>query len=190
MKGIINTGIGKRGTVATATVAHAERRPPFGNDAQLLETQVRDEVQRRVTPVLEEMAPGEAELKYVDVRVNRPTALPAGAAPGFEELTPGTEFVAEKVEVALTLDAKLPAQFRKDLKNLIKSKLDMLDVPVEITESVLAFPTPRPQPQAPRETPPFGAYGYPPMQQPPQQHAPQPAPQLVPVAAPPPPAPA
>jgi flagellar motor switch protein FliG len=199
MKGIINTGIGKRGTATaaatvclllSATVAHAERRPPFGNDAQLLETQVRDEVQRRVTPVLEEMAPGEAELKYVDVRVNRPTALPAGAAPGFEELTPGTEFVAEKVEVALTLDAKLPAQFRKDLKNLIKSKLDMLDVPVEITESVLAFPTPRPQPQAPREAPPFGAYGYPPMQQPPQQHAPQPAPQLVPVAAPPPPAPA
>jgi flagellar motor switch protein FliG len=201
MKGIINMGTGKgRAAVAavatclmllSATAARAERRPPYGNDAQLLETRVREEIQRRVQPVLEEMAPGQAELKYVDVRVNRPTALPAGAAPGFEELTPGTEFVAEKVEVALTLDAKLPAPFRKDLKNLIKSKLEMLDVPVEITESVLAFPTPRPQPQAPREMPPFGAYGgYPPPQQQAPQRTQEPAPQILPVAAAPPAAPA
>jgi hypothetical protein len=161
------------------TTARAERRPPFGNDAQLLETNVRDEVQRRITPVLEEMAPGQAELKYIDVRVNRPTALPAGAAPGFEELTPGTEFVAERVEVALTLDSKLPPQFRKDLKNLIKSKLDVLDIPVEVTESVFPFPTPRQQPQQ-REMPP---YPYP---QPPQQPAPraEPAPQPAPVPPP------
>jgi flagellar motor switch protein FliG len=189
MNRIINMRIGMAAaaaalaTLLAASAAHAERRPPFGNDAQLLEANVRDEVTRRIAPVLEEMAPGQAELKYVDVRVNRPTALPAGAAPGFEELTPGTEFVAERVEVAVTLDAKLPAQFRKDLKNLLKSKLDMLDVPVEITESVIAFPTPRPQPQQ-REMPP---YGYPP---PPQQQAPQPreqpAPQPLPAALPPP----
>ena len=130
MKRIINmrTGMGAA-AVALVTLlatgsARAERRPPFGNDAQLLEANVREEVQRRIAPVLEEMAPGQAELKYVDVRVNRPTALAAGADPGFEELAPGADFVAERVEVALTLDAKLPAQFRKDLKNLIKSKLD------------------------------------------------------------------
>jgi flagellar motor switch protein FliG len=165
--------------------ARAERRPPFGNDAQLLEANVRDQVQRRIGPVLEEMAPGQAELKYVDVRVNRPTALPAGAAPGFEELTPGTEFVAERVEVAVTLDSKLPAQFRKDLKNLLKSKLDVLDVPVEITESVIAFPTPRPQPQQREMSP----YAYPPPPQPaPQREREQPAPQPYPVAPPPPPA--
>src|SRR5450432_2571237 len=181
MKGIINVGTWK-GAVAclmllSATAAHAERRPPFGNDAQLLETQVRDEVQRRVTPVLDEMAPGQAELKYVDVRVNRPTALPAGAAPGFEELTPGTEFVAERVEVAVTLDAKLPPQFRKDLKNLLKSKLEMLDVPVEITESVIAFPTPRPQPQQREMSP----YSYPQPPQPaPQREREPPAPQQYP----------
>ena len=171
-------------TLLGVTAAHAERRPPFGNDAQLLETNVRDEVQRRVAPVLEEMAPGQAELKFIDVRVNHPTALPAGAAPGFEELTPGTEFVAERVEVALTLDAKLPAQFRKDLKNLIKSKLDVLDVPVEITESVIPFPTPRPQPQQREMSP----YNYPPPQpqQPPQraQPEPQPLPAAVPAPAP------
>jgi flagellar motor switch protein FliG len=191
MKRIINTRTGM-GAAALALVtlwaagsAHAERRPPFGNDAQLLEANVRDQVTRRIAPVLEEMAPGQAELKYVDVRVNRPTALPAGAAPGFEELTPGTEFVAERVEVAVTLDSKLPAQFRKDLKNLLKSKLDMLDVPVEITESVIAFPTPRPQPQQ-REMSPFG---YPPPPQPaPQREREQPAPQPYPL--PPPPAPA
>jgi hypothetical protein len=161
-------------TLLSVTAAHADRRPPFGNDAQMLESRVREEVQRRIGPVLEEMAPGQAELKYIDVRVNRPTALPAGAAPGFEELTPGTEFVAERIEVALTLDSKLPAQFRKDLKNLIKSKLDALDVPVEVTESVIAFPTPRPQPQPPREMP----YGYPQ-----QQPAPQPREQPAPPAA-------
>jgi flagellar motor switch protein FliG len=168
-------------TLLSVTAARADRRPPFGNDAQLLETQVREEAQRRIDPVLEEMAPGQAELKYIDVRVNRPTALPAGAAPGFEELTPGTEFVAERIEVALTLDSKLPAQFRKDLKNLIKSRLDALDVPVEVTDSVIAFPTPRPQPQAPREPP----YGYPPPQPPaaaPREPTAPPAPPVTPAA--------
>ena len=186
MKRIINmrTGMGAAAvalvTLLAAGSARAERRPPFGNDAQLLEANVRDQVTRRIAPVLEEMAPGQAELKYVDVRVNRPTALPAGAAPGFEELTPGTEFVAERVEVAVTLDSKLPAQFRKDLKNLLKSKLDMLDVPVEITESVIAFPTPRPQPQQREMSP----YAYPPPPQPaPQREREQPAPQPYPVAA-------
>jgi flagellar motor switch protein FliG len=173
--------------VLAAGGARAERRPPFGNDAQMLESRVREEIQRRVAPVLEEMAPGQAELKYIDVRVNRPTALPAGAAPGFEELTPGTEFVAEKVEVALTLDAKLPPQFRKDLKNLIKARLDALDIPVEVTDSVIAFPTPRPQPPQPREQLP---YPYPPAPPPAPQpkSAAEPQPHLPPPVAPPPPA--
>jgi len=35
------------------TAARAERRPPFGADAQLLEANVREQVQRRITPVLE-----------------------------------------------------------------------------------------------------------------------------------------
>ena len=65
-------------TLLATGSARAERRPPFGNDAQLLEANVREQVQRRIAPLLEQMAPGQAELKYVDVRVNRPTALPAG----------------------------------------------------------------------------------------------------------------
>ncbi|HVV51150.1 MAG TPA: hypothetical protein VHO06_15890 [Polyangia bacterium] len=192
MKRIIHGGSGKRAAAAAlaavlwAGAARADRRPPFGNDAQLLESNVRQEVQRRVGPVLDEMAPGQAELKYVDVRVNHPTALPAGAAPGFEELTPGTEFVAEHVEVALTLDSKLPAQFRKDLKNLIKSKLDLLDVPVDITETVFPFPTPRQQPQQ-REAPPWG---YPPPPQQPPAAKTEPAPERPPAPLPPPAAPA
>jgi len=44
--------------------------------------------------------------------VTRPTALPAGASPGFEEMAGAAEFVAEKAEVALVLDAKLPPPFR------------------------------------------------------------------------------
>ncbi|MES1205550.1 MAG: hypothetical protein ABUS79_06395, partial [Pseudomonadota bacterium] len=166
-------------------LARAERRPPFGNDAALLESRVREDVQRRVSPVLEEMAPGQAELKYIDVRVNRPTALPSGAAPGFEDLTPGTEFVAERVEVALVLDSKLPPQFRKDLKNLIKARLDALDVPVDVSDSVIAFPTPRPQPQSPREPLP---YPYPPAPQPQPQPAHAGQPPAAPVAPAPPPA--
>ena len=157
--------------------ARADRRPPSGNDAQMLETRVREEIERRVNPLLEQMAPGQAELKYVDVRVTRPTALPAGAAPGFEELSPGTEFVAERAEVALVLDSKLPPPFRKDLKNLIKNRLDGLSVPIELRETVIAFPTPRPQPQAPREMP----FGYPPPRD--AERAPVAAP---PAAAPPP----
>jgi len=159
-------------TLLVASSARADRRPPGGPDALMLETQVRENIERRINPLLEQMAPGQAELKYVDVRVTRPTALQPGASPGFEEMAPGAEFVAEKADVALTLDAKLPPPFRKDLKNLIKNRLDGLAVPVEIHETVIPFPTPRPQPTAPPEL----AFRYPPMPQ-------MPAPQAAPAAA-------
>jgi len=151
-----------------ATTARAERRPPYGMDAILLEAQVRETIERRIAPLLEQMAPGQAELKYVDVRVTRPTALPAGASPGFEEMAGAAEFVAEKAEVALVLDAKLPPPFRKDLKTLIKNRLEGLAVPIDIKESVIPFPTPRPQPTTPPELP----FRYPPM---PQMQQPTPA---------------
>jgi flagellar motor switch protein FliG len=170
-------------TMLAATPARAERRPPYGMDAILLESQVRETIERRITPLLEQMAPGQAELKYVDVRVTRPTALPAGASPGFEEMAPGAEFVAEKAEVSLVLDAKLPPPFRKDLKNLIKNRLEGLAVPIEIKESVIPFPTPRPQPTAGPEPYPFR---FPPMPQPQQQQA-APAPTAPPPAPTPPP---
>jgi flagellar motor switch protein FliG len=173
---LLAAGLALAATALTVTTARADRRPPYGMDAILLETQVRETIERRITPLLEQMAPGQAELKYVDVRVNRPTALPAGASPGFEEMAPGAEFVAEKAEVSLVLDSKLPAPFRKDLKNLIKNRLEGLAVPIEIRESVIPFPTPRPQPTPPPEMP----FRYPPMPQmqqpPPQQAAPAPAP--------------
>jgi flagellar motor switch protein FliG len=162
-------GLALAAILLTAAAARAERRPPYGVDALMLETQVRETIERRITPLLEQMAPGQAELKYVDVRVTRPTALPATAAPGFEETAPGAEFVAEKAEVSLVLDAKLPPPFRKDLKNLIKNRLEGLAVPIDIKESVIAFPTPRPQPTVPPEIP----FRYPPM---PQMQAPTSAP--------------
>jgi hypothetical protein len=142
-----------------------ERRAPYGMDALMLETQVRESIERRINPLLEQMAPGQAELKYVDVRVGRPTAQPGTSEPGFEDTAPGAAFVAEKAEVSLVLDAKLPAPFRKDLKNLIKNRLDSLAVPIDIKESVIAFPTPRPQPTVPPEIP----FRYPPMPQMPAQ---------------------
>src|SRR4029077_7868359 len=153
----------------TASSARAERRAPYGMDPILLEAQVREQIERRIAPLLEQMAPGQAELKYVDVRVTKPTALPAGASPGFEEMAGGAEFVAEKAEVSLVFDSKLPPPFRKDLKNLIKNRLEGLAVPVDIHETVIPFPTPRPQPTTPPEMP----FRYPPM---PQMQAPGPAP--------------
>src|SRR4029079_8912296 len=163
----------------SAAGARADRRSPYGVDALLLEAQVRESIERRINPLLEQMAPGQAELKYVDVRVNKPTALPAGASPGFEENAPGAEYVAEKAEVSLTQDAKLPSPFRKDLKNLIKNRLDGLSVPIDIKETVIPFPTPRPQPTAPPEPYPFR---YPQMPQ--AQQSTPPAAQPTPTPAP------
>ena len=175
------------GMLAAAPPAHADRRPPFGNDPGMLETRVREDVERRVVPLLEQMAPGQADLTYVDVRVNRPTALATGSNPGFEDLGPGADFVAERIEVNLQLDSKLPAPFRKDLKALVKGRLESLAVPVDIKEHVMAYPTPRPQPQAPREQAPY----YPPLPAP-QAAPPAPAaaatPPVPPAAKPPEPA--
>src|SRR5262245_37658980 len=106
----------------TAGAARAERRAPYGADAMLLETQVRETIERRINPLLEQMAPGQAELKYVDVRVARPSAMPGTSEPGFEDSAPGGAFVAQSAEVTVILDSKLPVPFRKDLKNLIKNK--------------------------------------------------------------------
>jgi flagellar motor switch protein FliG len=144
----------------TAAAARAERRAPYGIDPRLLETQVRDTIERRITPLLEQMAPGQVELKYVDVKVAKLTEV-GGGSPGFEETAPGAEFVAQSAEVSLALDAKLPAPFRKDLKNLIKNRLESIGVKIDITESVMPFPTPRPQPTVPPEL----AFRYPPMPQ-------------------------
>ncbi|HET6146926.1 MAG TPA: FliG C-terminal domain-containing protein [Polyangia bacterium] len=165
-------------TLAAAPPARADRRPPFGNDPGMLETRVREDVERRIVPLLEQMAPGQADLTYVDVRVNRPTALATGSNPGFEDLGPGADFVAERIEVNLQMDSKLPAPFRKDLKALVKSRLESLAVPVDIKEHVLAYPTPRPQPIPPREPAPY----YPP---PPAPQAAPPAPATPPTPPPP-----
>ena len=135
--------------------AHADRRPPFGNDPGMLETRVREDVERRISPLLEQMAPGQADLGYVDVRVNRPTALATGSNPGFEDLGPGADYVAERIEINLQLDSKLPADFRNNLKALIKGKLESIAVPVDIKDHVFAYPTPRPQPPQQREPPPY-----------------------------------
>ena len=56
----------------TGRTARADRRAPYGVDAAMLEAQVRESIERRINPLLEQMAPGQAELKYVDVRVTRP----------------------------------------------------------------------------------------------------------------------
>jgi flagellar motor switch protein FliG len=155
--------------------ARADRKPPFGADAGLLEARVREDIERRVTPLLDQMAPGQVDLLYVDVRVNRPTALATGTNPGFEDLGPGADFVAERAEISLQMDSKLPVPFRKDLKALIKGKLESLAVPVDIKEKVIPYPTPRPQPPTPREPLPY-YQPQPPPPAPPPQPQPQPAP--------------
>lgn len=174
-------------TVAIATLAparaHADRRPPFGNDPGMLETRVREDVERRISPLLEQMAPGQADLGYVDVRVNRPTALATGANPGFEDLGPGADYVAERIEINLQLDSKLPADFRNNLKSLIKGKLESLSVPIDIKDHVFVYPTPRPHPEQ-REQPP-----YYPQPSPPKAEQPAPTPAPPPVQPPPPRAP-
>jgi flagellar motor switch protein FliG len=166
-------GLALAAVLLTPTAARAERRAPYGVDALLLETQVRENIERRINPLLEQMAPGQAELKYVDVRVTRPSALPGTSEPGFEDTAPGAAFVAQSAEVTLILDSKLPAPFRKDLKNLIKNRLESIGVNIDLKESLVAFPTPRPQPTVPPEIP----FRYPPMpQMPAQQIAPATAP--------------
>jgi flagellar motor switch protein FliG len=165
---LVAAGVGLTVCLGAAGTARADRRPIFGADPAMLEARVREEVERKIVPTLEQMAPGQAELRFVDVRVTRPTAVPTGASPGFEDLGPEAGFVVESAEVALLVDAKLPPAFRKDLKNLVKSRLESLPVRIEVKETVQPFPTPRPQPMV-REMGPY----YPPA----------PAPQVQPPAA-------
>ena len=102
----------------------------------MLEARVREDIERRIVPLLEQMAPGQAELKYVDVRVTRPTALPAGRRArlrGAGARAPSSS--PRRRRCRWSLDAKLPPPFRKDLKTLIKNRLDGLAVPVDIKET-------------------------------------------------------
>jgi hypothetical protein len=96
-----------------------------------------------------------------------PTALPAGASPGFEETAPGAEFVAEKAEVSLA-GRQAAAAVPQGPQEPDQEPPGRLGGPVDIKETVIPFPTPRPQPTTPPEMP----FRYPPM---PQIPAAQPA---------------
>ena len=132
---LLAAGLALAATALTVTTARADRRPPYGMDAILLETQVRETIERRITPLLEQMAPGQAELKYVDVRVNsadgaarrRVARLRGDGAGRGVRRREGRGLAGPRFQAAAAVPQG-PQEFDKN-------RLEGLAVPIEIRES-------------------------------------------------------
>lgn len=115
------------------------------------------EATRVTNEALREHCPGRCELLEVRAEV-QDGPLVAHVAPGFEELAPDTRAVrARSLDVLLLLDARLPAEFRRDLVTMVRARLRQLPAPATVRADVVAFPKPLPP-----ETPPALADPKPP----------------------------
>lgn len=97
-----------------------------------------------VTELFRQHCPDRCQLLEVkaDVEVGAPLAH---VQPGFEELSPAVRDVKPRsLDVSVLLDARLPAEFRRDLVALLKARLKPLPVPSAVRADVVAFPQPLP----------------------------------------------
>jgi flagellar motor switch protein FliG len=80
----------------------------------------------------------------VDVKAEVDIGQPlAHVQPGFEELSPQVREVKPRsIELAVLLDGRLPADFRRDLVGLLKAKLKSLPATAIIKADVVPFPQP------------------------------------------------
>lgn len=101
------------------------------------------------TEILRMHCPDRCQLLDVRVEVDEGATL-AHVQPGFEELSPtNRELKARSVELTVLLDARLPADFRRDLVGLIKARLKSMPVAPSVRAETVAFPQPLAMPMPP-----------------------------------------
>lgn len=124
-------------------------------EAEALRLRLTDGATRLVDEVLGLHCPDRCSLLGVRVEVDE-GALIAHVQPGFEELAPTVREVrGRRVEATILLDARLPADFRRDVTGLVQARLRTLDVPAVVRTELASFPRPLPPEVFPEEIDPY-----------------------------------
>src|SRR5690242_11900325 len=91
--------------------------------ATSLQTETRQRIESEVRSYLSTICPAQCELSEVNVKV-APRKPAAGTTPGFEESSPDVkDYVVQSVDLAVTVDKRLPGEFRTNMKTLIERRL-------------------------------------------------------------------
>lgn len=157
-------------TMLASTVALAqEALPP---EAQATRDRLVLQANQAVSEILRLHCPDRCQV--LDVRAEVDVGAPlAHVQPGFEELSPSVRDVrVRSVEVQLLVDARLPAEFRRDFVGLVKARLKALPVTTSVRAETVPFPQPVLAPAPPGLATPAPA--PPPVE--PAKEAPPPAP--------------
>lgn len=127
-------------TMLASTVAVAqEALPP---EAQATRDRLVLQANQAVSEILRLHCPDRCQV--LDVRAEVDVGAPlAHVQPGFEELSPSVRDVrVRSVEVQLLVDARLPAEFRRDFVGLVKARLKALPVTTSVRAETVPFPQP------------------------------------------------
>lgn len=133
------------------------------DEAERMRVDLRRQATQAATDVLRQHCPDRCQLLAVTAEVDEGQPL-AHVQPGFEELSPLVRDVRPRgVDVQVLVDARLPADFRRDLLGLLKARLKAVGAPVTVRTEAVPFPQPPPM-------------VLPPITQPQDKPAPPPAP--------------
>ena len=132
--------------------------------ATSLQQETRSRIEAEVRSYLSTICPAQCELSEVNVKVV-PRKPAAGTTPGFEESSPDVkDYVVASVDLGVTIDKRLPGEFRTNMKTLIERRLKGEGYNATVHETLLKMPLPQDLPEKPPQPIPIMQ-----PQQPPQQ---------------------
>lgn len=160
-------------TAALMTSSLAVAQEALPPEAQAARDRLVLQANQAVSEILRLHCPDRCQV--LDVRAEVDVGAPlAHVQPGFEELSPAVREVRVRgVEVQLLIDARLPAEFRRDFVGLVKARLKALPVTTSVRAETVPFPQPVLAPVPPGLSPPAPA---PPPPEPDEEEPPAPAP--------------
>jgi flagellar motor switch protein FliG len=117
--------------------------------ATSLQQETRSRIEAEVRSYLSTICPAQCELSEVNVKV-APRKPSAGTTPGFEETSPDVkDYVVTSVDLGVTIDKRLPGEFRTNMKTLIERRLKGEGYNATVHETLLKMPLPQDLPEKP-----------------------------------------
>jgi flagellar motor switch protein FliG len=117
--------------------------------ATSLQMETRQRVEAEVRSYLQSLCPSQCELSEVSVKV-APRKPAAGTTPGFEDTAPDVkDYVVQSVDLSVTIDKRLPGEFRTNLKTIIERRLKGEGLFATVHENLMKMPLPQDLPEKP-----------------------------------------